>query len=79
VIPSAPRQSVQAMPRLAAGTVDPFPSPFALPPPPPQPVFRQPSPMMIVPDVRQTSVWPLVLFVLVAIGVGIAIGIGFAT
>jgi serine/threonine protein kinase len=73
VIPSAPRQSVQAMPRLAAGTVDPFP------PPPPQPVFRQPSPMMIVPDVRQTSVWPLVLFVLVAIGIGIAIGIGFAT
>jgi hypothetical protein len=43
------------------------------------PPIRQPSPMMIVPDLRPKRIWPFVMFVLVAVAIGIAIGIGFAT
>ena len=81
VTPSRP-----SIPRLAVGTVDPFPSPFTYPampaapmPPMATPMMRQPSPMMIVPDLRPKRIWPIVLFILVAVAVGIAIGIGFAT
>jgi serine/threonine protein kinase len=83
VIPSRP-----SIPRLAAGTVDPFPSPFTYPampvtpmpmPPMATPMMRQPSPMMIVPDLRPRRIWPIALFIIVAVAVGIAIGIGFAT
>ena len=78
VIPSRP-----SIPRLAAGTVDPFPSPFTYPVLPvptemPMAPVRHPSPMMIVPDLRPRPTWPIVMFVLFAIAVGIAIGIGFA-
>jgi serine/threonine protein kinase len=86
VIPHPPRPS---LPRLAAGTVDPFPSPFnyaqpqapAIPPTlPPHQLhqLRAPSPMFDI-DIRPTPVWPFVLFIAIAIAVGIAIGIGFAT
>jgi serine/threonine protein kinase len=86
VIPHPPRPSI---PRLAAGTVDPFPSPFDYAPPqapaipptlPPHQVqqLRAPSPMFDI-DLRPKPVWPLVLFIAIAIAVGIAIGIGFAT
>jgi serine/threonine protein kinase len=50
--------------RLAAGTVDPFPSPFPYPEP------QAPE--------RAITRWPIIMFVLFAIAVGIAIGIGFA-
>jgi eukaryotic-like serine/threonine-protein kinase len=83
VIPHTPA------PRLAAGTVDPFPAPFSYAPPPtlpphqvqqlmpmPMPMPRAPSPMMV--DLRPKPIWPIVLFIAVAIAVGIAIGIGFA-
>jgi len=43
------------------------------------PMMRQPSPMMIVPDLRPRRIWPIALFIIVAVAVGIAIGIGFAT
>ena len=87
VIPHPPRPSV---PRLAAGTVDPFPSPFNYAQPPQAPAIpptlpphqvqqlRAPSPMFDI-DLRPSPVWPLVLFIAIAIAVGIAIGIGFAT
>ncbi len=81
VIPSRPSIS-----RLAVGTVDPFPSPFTYPAMPvapmlpmATPMMRQPSPMMIVPDLRPKRIWPIVMFVVVAVAIGIAIGIGFAT
>jgi len=75
IVPSMPRFSAAHIlhtppSRLAAGTNVP---------PPMQMQMQPPSPMMVVPELRPTSVWPIVLFVLVAIAIGIAIGIGFAS
>ncbi|HEY1813867.1 MAG TPA: protein kinase [Kofleriaceae bacterium] len=91
VIPSTQRPSTPSMPRFASGTGDPYPGTFYPPTPnvpimpimgtpmPPMHVTRQPSPMMIVPDVRPNHTWAIIAFIVLATAIGIAIGIGFAT